>query len=363
MQAEEATRDDSIRLTDHEREFLDSSLAHRDALVAFEGMRQARELNLERRAKTRLRGLVAVLAAALLVAGSLTAVAVNRSREAQRRSDEARIAAITGASLSNLNSDPELSVLLALHAIDASTSLGQPVPSETVTALHWAMQDAGIEYPVSDGPTAVAASPFGVRGIFDLPLTDLARTAREGVERSLTPDECERFLGVSTCPSLPSAFPRAIVGDPVETIPTKADQPLLGTQVTLYGGNDPDRVAALRTEFEGFTAETGIEVRLIGNPNYDDYVAQSLEAGDPPDVAINAQPAYVRDFARDGSLIDLGAYVDIEQLKRDQSPYLVSLGTVGDDGSWPASEGTTYGAVVERSSGTKDSRRRRRGTT
>ena len=137
-------------------------------------------------------------------------MAVNRSREAQRRSDEARIVGLTGASLSNLNSDPELSVLLALHAIDASTSLGQPVPAETVTALHWAMQDAGIEYPVSGGPTAVAASPFGVRGIFDLPLSDLTRTAREGVERSLTPEECERFLGVSTCPSLPSVFPRVI---------------------------------------------------------------------------------------------------------------------------------------------------------
>ena len=56
---------------------------------AAERMRHERELTLERRARTRLRGLVAVLAAALLVAASLTAVAVNRSREAQRRSDEA----------------------------------------------------------------------------------------------------------------------------------------------------------------------------------------------------------------------------------------------------------------------------------
>ncbi len=347
VQAEEATQDDSIRLTDHEREFLDASLAHRDALVAFERIRQARELNLERRARTRLRGLVAVLAAALLVAGSLTAVAVNQSREAQRRSDEARIAAITGASLSNLNSDPELSVLLALHAIDASASLGQPVQSETVTALHWAMQDAGIEYPVTDGPTAVAASPFGVRGIFDLPLSDLARKAREDVERSLTPDECERFLGVSTCPSLPRVFPSATVGDAVETIPTPTDQPLLGTQVTLFGGNDGERVAELRNEFAAFTAETGIEVRLVGNPAFDDYVDQSLEAGDPPDVAIIGQPGYVRAFAQDGHLIDLSAYVDIGRLNEDQSPYLVSLGTVGDDGSWPASEGATYGAFVQ----------------
>ena len=69
-QAEEATTGgDTVRLTGDEREFLDASIAHRDAGAAAERMRHERELTLERRARTRLRGLVAVLAAALLVAG------------------------------------------------------------------------------------------------------------------------------------------------------------------------------------------------------------------------------------------------------------------------------------------------------
>jgi alpha-glucoside transport system substrate-binding protein len=46
-------------------------------------------------------------------------------------------------------------------------------------------------------------------------------------------------------------------------------------------------------------------------------------------------------------MIDLGTYLDIEQLKRDQSPYLISLGTLGEDGSWPASSGTTFGAFSD----------------
>ena len=78
-----------------------------------------------------------------------------------------------------------------------------------------------------------------------------------------------------------------------------------------------------------------------------DYVADSIAAGHPPDVAPLPHPGAVRDFARQGHLIDLGTYLDIEQLRRDQSPYLISLGTLGEDGSWPASTGTTYGAFSE----------------
>jgi alpha-glucoside transport system substrate-binding protein len=44
--------------------------------------------------------------------------------------------------------------------------------------------------------------------------------------------------------------------------------------------------------------------------------------------------------------MDLRRYLDIERLKMDQSPYLVSLGTIGPDGSWPSNEGGTYGAFV-----------------
>jgi alpha-glucoside transport system substrate-binding protein len=46
-------------------------------------------------------------------------------------------------------------------------------------------------------------------------------------------------------------------------------------------------------------------------------------------------------------VMDLGAYLDVEQLRDDQSPYLVSLGTVGPDGSWPSEEGVLHGAFVK----------------
>ncbi len=140
----------------------------------------------------RLRALVAVLTAAVLVAAGLTTIAVSRASEAQRLRDEGHVAALTGSSLSNLESDPDLSVLLALHAVQLADAQGVPVPSETVEALHWAMQEAGVTYPVDDGDDqiAVVAGPLGTRGVFDLPVADLANAARSQVARDLTPEEC-----------------------------------------------------------------------------------------------------------------------------------------------------------------------------
>ena len=45
--------------------------------------------------------------------------------------------------------------------------------------------------------------------------------------------------------------------------------------------------------------------------------------------------------------MNLETFLDPERLKADRSPYLVSLGTVGDDGSWPAERGHLFGAFTQ----------------
>jgi alpha-glucoside transport system substrate-binding protein len=121
--------------------------------------------------------------------------------------------------------------------------------------------------------------------------------------------------------------------------------------VTIFSHLDAARFAAVREQFEGFTAETGIEVRFVGSELSEEeainYVVDSVAAGDPPDIAPFPQPGALSDLARQGHLIDLGTYLDIEKLKQDQSPYLISLGTLAEDGSWPATTGTTFGAFSD----------------
>jgi DNA-binding SARP family transcriptional activator/ABC-type glycerol-3-phosphate transport system substrate-binding protein len=348
-QAEEAGQSEAIRLTDSEREYVDASVARREAQRGLERARHARELSLERRARGRLRGLVAVLAAGLLAAASLTAVAVNRTREAERRRDQARVTALSEAVLANLQTDPELSLLLALHAVSASLSIDEAVPAGTVEGLHLALQANRVQYPVADAATAVIAGPAGRTGVFALPVRELVDLARAHAAHVLTRVECRRYFGATTCPTLPETFPARIPSEPFRALAEPgAAGPLAGTRVTLSTPYDPIQARDLQEVLGRFTEATGIEVRLVGNPELVDYLSDSVAAGDPPDIAFSPQPGYMAEFARQADLMDLGSYLDIEQLRVDQSPYLVSLGTIAPDGvTWPSSDGTTFGAVVD----------------
>jgi DNA-binding SARP family transcriptional activator/ABC-type glycerol-3-phosphate transport system substrate-binding protein len=336
-----------LALDPKEREFVDRSVDRRRTEGDAERERVTHERALERRSVQRLRGIVAVLAAAALVAAGLTVVAVNRSREAERLRDEATVAALTEAAVSSLTSDPDRSILLALHAVDVSDAAGESVPSATVEALHWALEEAGVTYPAVNGPPAVVTGPGGTRGVFAEPISQLVTLARSNVTGSLSSSDCERFFATPSCPALPESFRDSLSADPVRAIePADPAQPLAGTHVTVFGSADPARIEVLQDVFRSFTARTGIQVRLVGTLAFD-YVAQSVEAGDPPDIAFVAQVPGILQVARTRRLVDLGAVTDIERLKSDQSPYLVSLGTTGDDGSWPSRDGTTFGAFVD----------------
>jgi ABC-type glycerol-3-phosphate transport system substrate-binding protein len=339
-----------LALSRDEQEFLSASIRQRDQERVEERTRAERERALERRSFLRLRALVAVLTVAALIAAGLTTVAVSRAREAERRRDEAAVAGLTGAALSQLRTDPELSLLLAIHAVDLSSSLERPVPAATVEALHWAIQEAGVEYPVPDGPVAVVTGPLGTRGVFDLPLSQLMEAARSGVERSLTASECSRFFGTPTCRSSPpSTPPSGLVAEPLNPAGgTTPGQPLAGTEVAVLFGRDaePGSLGPLRRQLDEFTSGTGIEVTLVDFPEMDNFISEREAEGDPPDLALQ-QPGVVVDLARKGHLADMGTFLDVERLRTDQSPYLVSLGTIGPDGSWPSDNGRLYGAFAD----------------
>lgn len=221
-QVEAGIRSSSIRLTEREREYLEASGARAVEEATLERQRQEREARLERRAVARLRVLVAVLAVASLVAASLTVVAVNRSREAERRRVDALLSAehemaarLSAASLASLDTHPEMSLRLALYSIDVTASLGEAVPTAAIEGIHWALQEAGVQYPVSDAPVVVVDGPLGV---FDLPLPALLTLAREHAGPPLSAGQCRQHFGTNQCPSLPSAFPATLAamvkGDP-----------------------------------------------------------------------------------------------------------------------------------------------------
>jgi DNA-binding SARP family transcriptional activator/WD40 repeat protein len=126
----EASTNLALRLS--ERAYLSASLARRWEERTRERERQDREGTLERRSLKRLRALAAALTVGVLVAGGLTAIAIDRNAKAQRATRLVIARGLATAALGNLEVDRELAVLLALESIRANQGNAVPQAEETL---------------------------------------------------------------------------------------------------------------------------------------------------------------------------------------------------------------------------------------
>ncbi len=326
----------TMALSSADAEYLQASVDRREADRAAEAARRGHERSLERRSVRRMRALVAVLAAASLVAAGLTAFAVDRGTEAERHRDAATVVGLTGAALSNLRTDPSLALAFVLHAVNLSNELGQPVPAATVEALHWAIQETGIQYPVADAPMVPRIGPLGYRGIFDLPVAQVADLGLKHLDRTLPRRACERFFGASSCPALPSQFTDDLASEPFDSA-TLGTLPLHGTTVTVAGIQDD----GFAFELEAFGERSGIRIDFT---DADIHAIEDVRE-EPVDITLLPTPGLLPDLARERQVMNLEVYLDVGQVRADYGPYLSSLGTVGADGSWPSVAGTLYGGI------------------
>ncbi|MGC9334252.1 MAG: BTAD domain-containing putative transcriptional regulator, partial [Anaerolineae bacterium] len=92
----------------------------------------------------RLRRRAALLAAALILAVVLGIVVVGLGRQAQERARVASARELALAALSNLEIDPERSILLALESAQTWSSLGEPIPYDLQDTLHHAIQSSRV---------------------------------------------------------------------------------------------------------------------------------------------------------------------------------------------------------------------------
>ena len=173
-----------------ERAYLKASVDQRDREREEEERRREHEARIERRSARRLRGLVAVFAAAALIAGSLTVVADEPERAGRER--EARIATareLAAAAVANLEVDPELSVLLAIEAVETTRSADGTVLREAEEALHRAVVASRLDLEVPGRGRAPRLEPQG--GLRDRGPRELGHDRhqgrRDGRERPLVP--------------------------------------------------------------------------------------------------------------------------------------------------------------------------------
>jgi WD40 repeat protein len=197
----------TVALTHQEQEFLAASQAARHERLAAEEARRQRELQTaqqladterqrveeQTKANQRLRRRALLLAGALLIVTVLAVLANSASRranenalaaqteaeqrataeaaaiqereEAQNQERQAQAKALAGAAVNSMQVDPELSVLLALEAVETTYAVDGTWASEAVDALHHAINSASrlqrvLHYPAG-AVNGVQYSPDG----------------------------------------------------------------------------------------------------------------------------------------------------------------------------------------------------------
>jgi WD40 repeat protein len=145
-----------------ERAYLKASVDQHDREQEEEDRRREREDRIERRSARRLRGLVAVFAAAALIAGTLTVVATNQRSRAEREAGVATARELAAAALANLEADPEVSVLLAIEAVEAARPADGTALREAEEALHRAVVASRLALEVPELGGLLAWSSRGV---------------------------------------------------------------------------------------------------------------------------------------------------------------------------------------------------------
>jgi len=142
--------------------YLRASATKRDEERAAESARGDHERALERRSLRRTRAMVGVFAVAALVAASLTVIATNQNRRAERESRIAAARELAAASVASLEEDAERSVLLAIEAIETTRDADGTFLREAAEALHRAVVASRIVLSVPGVGGALDWSPLGV---------------------------------------------------------------------------------------------------------------------------------------------------------------------------------------------------------
>lgn len=326
-----------VSLTIVERLFLEASVAAEAQRVREREEAGRREALLVRRSRT-VAGL-AVISVVIVALGVFAVVQRDRATSLAAdaaMNDESRRLATLAANEASV--DAQLAIMLAVEAALATSERGDVLPA-ALDALHFTLQAGRIPYP---GDVSGVAVRRGVGGVFTMPPSDLIAHAREQLAaRRFTTEECARF-GLDPCPEPGRVVPGGLaIAGGAGAYANPTETPLAGTEVVVVTPETDQALAALASNFERLTAETGIrvEVRATRQDENPPDVATRLH---DEDILIIPQPGFIPAAATLGA-IDLSRYLDPVALEDAWSPYMRSLVSVGADGSWPSPDGTLYG--------------------
>lgn len=327
----------TLRLSAAEQAYLDASNAEELRQTTLEAARRREERRLQARASRWLRASVILSAGVALLAVGFAAFALVQAGVEREQQAVAVSRELAAASVGNLGTDPELSLLLATEALAATADRGF-VTEEALDAFHWAFQGTGAAYPAVDAAIAVRPSPFGPRGVYLVPPAELLRAGSAAASRALTEGECRTYLHRSDCLPLDvDAVGRLDVygRGGIQPLSRLATAGLGGTRVTLAVD------LPVGTFFPVSAIEAAFGITLDVVPLADEMSAR--EGADHADLILTPRSAWMLERARSGTVIDLSAYDIAATVRGAVAAHLAERWTADLDETSPAG---LYGAPV-----------------
>jgi alpha-glucoside transport system substrate-binding protein len=93
------------------------------------------------------------------------------------------------------------------------------------------------------------------------------------------------------------------------------DGELAGMTVSMAGPFTDEDEMKFRESVAPFEQWTGITIQYTGTKEFETIITDAVQGGTPPDMASFSQPGLLRDFARDGQVIDVNTFMNAEWLE------------------------------------------------
>jgi alpha-glucoside transport system substrate-binding protein len=125
---------------------------------------------------------------------------------------------------------------------------------------------------------------------------------------------------------------------PVAEVPTsyleraKAGE-FAGTAVSVLGVMVDEEQVKFEASMKPFEDATGIDVQYEGTKEFEPQVTIRIQANDPPDVINFPQPGFLANFVRQGKVVDVSTFLDMEKLQDNYIQSWLDMATMpGADG-------------------------------
>jgi alpha-glucoside transport system substrate-binding protein len=101
-----------------------------------------------------------------------------------------------------------------------------------------------------------------------------------------------------------------------------------GTAVTLVGVMVDDEIPKVEASLKPFEDATGIDVQYEGTKEFEATINVRVDAGDAPDVVDFPQPGLLANLARDGKVVDVSTFLDMDKLQENYNQSWLDMATM-----------------------------------